>query len=63
MKQEQLPASILQQSHMTSLPQMSTNATTLQLPSSLYQRTTTHAGSTIITAPTSMMTTTQGNTI
>ena len=58
MKQEALPASILQQSHMTSLPQMSTN-TTLQLPTSLYQRTTTHSGSTIITAPASMMTTTQ----
>ena len=57
MKQEQLPASILQQP----LPQMSTNTTTLQLPSSIYQRASTHSGSTIITAPTTLMTSTQGN--
>ena len=56
MKQEQLPASILQQP----LPQMSTNnTTTLQLPSSIYQRASTHSGSTIITAPTTLMTSTQ----
>ena len=56
MKQDQLPASILQQP----LPQMSTNnTTTLQLPSSIYQRASTHSGSTIITAPTTLMTSTQ----
>ena len=61
MKQESLSAAgILQQPQMTSLPQIPTNATTLQLPSSIYQRAGTQSGSTIITAPASMMTTTQG---
>ena len=52
MKQEQLPASILQQP----LPVMSSNTTTLQLPSSIYQRASTNPGSTIISAPSSLMT-------
>ena len=61
MKQDSIPAAgILQQTQMASLPQIPSNATALQLPSSIYQRAGTHSGSTIITAPASMMTTSQG---